>query len=292
VLSGNLLKTDAPIDHDGKGENFAPTDLLATALGTCFLTVMGITAKHKGWKLGEMSIEVTKTMTSEGPRKIKAIALQIAMPADLSPEQLKVLQGATRDCPVLRNLEGSINVIVNWTSKKRSSQISLSFLPIKVFRETPKVTFFEAGVTGSNGSDVVIHKGRAISPPNDEDYEQYYVHTHQIDHNLVLEGKRTFTLLNPEWDEPHHVIYLNQKMGALQIPIGTYHRSVSGSKGSMVLNQAVRDENFDASKEFVPVSLRERPDLKAAKAVDPVYWIWEAGHIKRTNVNSLLVTTQ
>ncbi len=108
----------------------------------------------------------------------------------------------------------------------------------------------------------------------------------------MLSGKRIFTLLNPEWDEPHHVIYLNQKMGALQIPIGTYHRSVSGSKGSIVLNQAVRDKNFDSSKEFVPVSLRERPDLKAAKAIDPVYWIWEGEQLKRTKLNSWLVATQ
>ena len=118
------------------------------------------------------------------------------------------------------------------------------------------------------------------------------MHQHQVDHNLVLEGKRTFTLLNLEWDEPHHVIYLNQSMGALQIPIGTYHRSVSGLKGSTVLNQAVRDENFDSSKEFVPISLRDRPDLMAAKAVDPVYWIWEAGQIKRTKLDALLSTTQ
>ena len=150
-------------------------------------------------------------MTREGPRRIKSIALQIAMPADLSAEQLKVLQAATKDCPVLRNLEGSMEIIVNWKRTKSSGQTLLKFLPTKVFRETPKVTFFEAGVAGSNGSDVVIHKGRAISPPNDDDYEQYYVHKHQIDHNLVLSGKRIFTLLNPEWDEPHHVIYLTKK---------------------------------------------------------------------------------
>ena len=97
IPSGAIIETDAPVDNQGKGEAFSPTDLLATALGTCFLTVMGISAKRKGWKLGEMSVEVTKTMTSEGPRRIKSIALQIAMPADLSAEQLKVLQGATKD---------------------------------------------------------------------------------------------------------------------------------------------------------------------------------------------------
>ena len=135
-----------------------------------------------------------------------------------------------------------------------------------------------------------LHDALPIS--NDDDFEQYYVHHHQIDHNLVLDGSRTFTLLNPEWDEPHHVIYLNQKMGALQIPIGTYHRSVSGPDGSMVLNQAVRDSDFDPNKEFSPVSLRDRADLRQAKEAEPVFWIWDGDQLKRTKFNSLLVTTQ
>ena len=65
--------------------------------------------------------------------------------------------------------------------------MELRFFPINVFRETPKVTFFDAGIALSNGSDVVIHSGEAISPPNDLKDEQYYVHNHQIDHNLVIE---------------------------------------------------------------------------------------------------------
>ena len=292
VKSGETLRTDAPIDHAGKGENFAPTDLLATAVGTCFLTVMGITAKEKGWKLDEITVAIDKKMTTQGPRKIESLSLQIEMPADLKEDQLKVLQKATRDCPVLRNLNDSIQIKVKWNQAQKKTNTTLNFVPTHVFRETPQVTFFDAGVKGSNGSDVVIHHGSALSPPNDDAFEQYYVHHHQIDHNLVLDGSRTFTLLNPEWDEPHHVIYLNQKMGALQIPIGTYHRSVSGPDGSMVLNQAVRDSNFDASKEFIPISLRDRADLRKAKAVDPVYWIWEGDQLKRTKLNSLLMTTQ
>ena len=67
-----------------------------------------------------------------------------------------------------------------------------------------------------------------VDIPDDLKDEQYYVHNHQIDHNLVITGERKFVLINPEWDEPHHVIYLNRKMGALEIPIGTYHRSISG----------------------------------------------------------------
>ena len=91
--------------------------------------------------------------------------------------------------------------------------MELRFFPINIFRETPKVTFFDAGIDSSNGSDVVIHSGEAISPPDDLKNEQYYVHNHQIDHNLVITGERTFVLINPSWDEPHHVIYLNRSMG-------------------------------------------------------------------------------
>ncbi len=163
----------------------------------------------------------------------------------------------------------------------------LKFVPIKVFRETPQVSFFDAGIRNSNGSDVVIHHGNAISPPNDGDFKQYYVHRHQIDHNLVIEGSRIFTLINPEWDEPHHIIYLNRAMGALQIPIGTFHRSISNNDGSIVLNQAIRDEKFNPENEFSPVSLRERKDLQEAKAQNPVYWVLEKDQIKRINFDQI-----
>ena len=83
----------------------------------------------------------------------------------------------------------------------------LHFVPIRVFRETSQVSFFDVGVNGSNGSDVVIHHKNAISPPNDVNFEQYYIHHHQVDHNLVIEGSRKFTLINPKWDEPHHIVF-------------------------------------------------------------------------------------
>ncbi len=247
---------------------------------------MGITAKERGWKLGEITVEIDKKMTIHGPRKIESLSLNIDLPSDLKADQLKFLQKATKDCPVLRNLRGSIKINVKWNQSKKKKKSSLNFIPTNVFRETPQVKFFDAGVKGSNGSDVVIHHGAAISPPDDDEFEQYYVHHHQIDHNLVLQGSRTFTLLNPEWDEPHHVIYLNQKMGALEIPIGIYHQSVSGPEGSMVLNQAVRDSDFDPNKEFVPVSLRDRADLRRAKSVPPVFWMWDDGRIRRLKVGS------
>ena len=163
----------------------------------------------------------------------------------------------------------------------------LQFVPIRVFRETAQVLFFDAGVNGSNGADVVIHHKNAISPPDDGNFEQYYIHHHQIDHNLVIEGSRKFTLINPKWDEPHHVIFLNRAMGALQIPIGTYHRSESGKEGSVVLNQAIRDNAFDKTKEFSPVSLRSNKQLRKARQAHPVYWILEEDRIKRLKLDCI-----
>ena len=164
--------------------------------------------------------------------------------------------------------------------------MKLKFFPITIFRETPKVTFFDAGLEASNGCDVVIHSEKAISPPDDFKDEQYYVHNHQIDHNLVLDGERTFILINPSWNEPHHVIYLNRSMGALEIPIGTYHRSISGKEGSIVLNQPKRDNFFDPAKEFIPQKL-DKVSLIKARKIQPVYWIWENDQIKRVRFNPL-----
>ena len=141
----------------------------------------------------------------------------------------------------------------------------LHFVPIRVFRETPQVSFFDAGVNGSNGADVVIHHKNAISPPDDGNFEQYYIHNHQVDHNLVIEGSRKFTLINPKWDEPHHVIFLNRAMGALQIPIGTYHRSESGKEGSIILNQATRDDMFDQKKRVFTCKLKIQQAIKESQ---------------------------
>ncbi len=64
-------------------------------------------------------------------------------------------------------------------------------------------------------------------------------------------------------------------MGAPQIPIGTYHRSIFNKEGSIVLNKALRDEKFNPEDEFILVSLREKKDLQIAQKKDPAYWIWE-----------------
>ena len=117
-FSGSVIHTDAPKDHDGEGKDFAPTDLLASSLGTCVITIMGIEAKRRGWELGKIKIDVYKTMTSDGPRKIKTLSLEILMPSELDSEKYKVLQRIAEECPVKLNLEESVDIKLNWHQAK------------------------------------------------------------------------------------------------------------------------------------------------------------------------------
>ena len=112
--SASLLETDAPTDNQGKGERFSPTDLVATALATCILTVMGIVARRHGWSLEGSSARVEKTMTTSGVRKIAQLEVWIALPADLAEEALAVLQEAGEGCPVKRSLEGAVPMRLHW----------------------------------------------------------------------------------------------------------------------------------------------------------------------------------
>ena len=113
-LSGSVIYTDAPKDHDGDGNDFAPTDLLASALGTCLITIMGIEARRRGWELGEVKIDVYKIMTVEGPRKIKSLYLEIFVPSDLDSNKFKLLKNIAEECPVKLNLENSLDIELNW----------------------------------------------------------------------------------------------------------------------------------------------------------------------------------
>ena len=117
-LSGSVIHTDAPKDHDGEGKDFAPTDLLASSLGTCVMTIMGIEAKRRGWDIGKIQIEVYKKMTSDGPRKIKNLILEIFMPSELDSHKYKILKRVAEDCPVKLNLESSVDIKLNWHQTK------------------------------------------------------------------------------------------------------------------------------------------------------------------------------
>ena len=134
----------------------------------------------------------------------------------------------------------------------------IHFQKHRVFRETEDVIFYDISVDESNASDLVVHTGAATSPPNDMvGAKQFYIHSFQDDYNRVVSGERTFELVNFEWKYPYHIVHLNVQSGALIIPRETYHRSVSGEGGSIVINQAKRYDGFDATQEFVPVSAAE-----------------------------------
>ena len=140
----------------------------------------------------------------------------------------------------------------------------VEFKKHRVFRETDDVIFYDISVEESNASDLVVHTGPAISPPDDcVGAKQFYIHYYQTDYNRVVFGERTFELVNILWKYPYHIVNLNRSSGALVIPIKTYHRSISGENGSIVINQAKRDDGFDASTEFIPVSAADNSDLYA-----------------------------
>ena len=111
--SGSQLHTDAPSDHAGLGEGFAPTDLVATALGTCVLTIMGIAAKERGWDLEGAELSVEKTMQPD-PRRIASLELSITLPSHLNSSQRQLLQQAANQCPVKLSLEGAIPMHFHW----------------------------------------------------------------------------------------------------------------------------------------------------------------------------------
>jgi len=106
--SGAKLETDAPVDNEGKGESFSPTDLLATALAACMATIMGIAAKRHSITLEGMTIETTKEMSTDTPRRIVALKSKITVPLAGNHPQRKPLEAAALGCPVHHSLDPRI----------------------------------------------------------------------------------------------------------------------------------------------------------------------------------------
>jgi putative redox protein len=98
--SGALLSTDAPKDNQGLGESYSPTDLVAAALVTCMLTIMGIAARKNGWKLEGTRASVEKQMVADPLRRIGRLPVRIELPAGLPKEARPVLEKAALTCPV------------------------------------------------------------------------------------------------------------------------------------------------------------------------------------------------
>ena len=113
--SGNILVTDAPVDNNGRGQAFSPTDLLATALGSCMATVIGIVAKRKEIAVEGMAVTVRKFMSDDQPRRVKRLELDLVMPLPASHPDRKLLESAARGCPVHHSIHPDIEVVMNWT---------------------------------------------------------------------------------------------------------------------------------------------------------------------------------
>ncbi len=108
LRSGSVITTDAPIDNKGKGENFSSTDLVASALGSCIFTIMGIAAREHGFSIDGASCKITKIMT-EKPRKIGEIKIDFDFTMnEYTDKQKKILEYCVKSCPVALSLNESV----------------------------------------------------------------------------------------------------------------------------------------------------------------------------------------
>ncbi|MCC7301201.1 MAG: OsmC family protein [Bacteroidia bacterium] len=104
LKSQQEIITDAPVDNNGKGEAFSPTDLMSTSLGCCMVTIMGILAERKGWNIEGTELEITKIMGTE-PRRVTGIRVEISVPArSFSEKEKQMLENAAKTCPVAFSL--------------------------------------------------------------------------------------------------------------------------------------------------------------------------------------------
>lgn len=118
VGSGNILVTDAPIDNQGKGEAFSPTDLLATSLGSCMMTLIGIASRTHKFSVDGTDIRITKIM-AENPRRIHEVIVEFNFPKkQFTDKEKTIIENAARTCPVARSLHPDLKqtVLFNYTS--------------------------------------------------------------------------------------------------------------------------------------------------------------------------------
>jgi putative redox protein len=108
VRSGSMIITDAPIDNKGKGEYFSPTDMVASALGSCIFTIMGIAAREHSFSIDGSRCKITKIMT-EAPRRIGEIKIEFDLTGrEYTDKQKKILEYCVKTCPVALSLNESI----------------------------------------------------------------------------------------------------------------------------------------------------------------------------------------
>jgi uncharacterized OsmC-like protein len=116
LQSGSQIVTDAPLDNQGKGEAFSPTDLVATALGSCMMTIMGIKARDAGIDIVGIKCSINKIMASE-PRRIAKVEVTFTMPSNnYSAAEKEYLVEASKGCPVCKSISSELESVVkfNW----------------------------------------------------------------------------------------------------------------------------------------------------------------------------------
>ncbi len=114
--SAMTLHTDAPVDNGGQGKSFSPTDLVATALGTCVLTILALVSERHGLDLSGRRITVSKEMVTDPVRRIGRLQTQVTIPGGLvdDPEMRKRLETAARKCPVHQSLHPEIDAPIEF----------------------------------------------------------------------------------------------------------------------------------------------------------------------------------
>lgn len=114
LQSGNKIITDAPLDNKGKGEAFSPTDIVATSLASCMLTIMGIKAEEMGIDLRGTFAEVTKTMAAN-PRRISKIEINFRFNSPFTEKETGILENAAKTCPVIYSLHPEIEKVISFS---------------------------------------------------------------------------------------------------------------------------------------------------------------------------------
>jgi putative redox protein len=108
VASGNTLITDAPLDNQGKGEAFSPTDLMATSFGSCLITVVGIAARTNGFSIDGTKLKITKIMAAN-PRRIGELVVELDFPANgYSDKEKAIIRRTAATCPVALSLHPDV----------------------------------------------------------------------------------------------------------------------------------------------------------------------------------------
>ncbi|GAB3253682.1 OsmC family protein [Larkinella harenae] len=123
LQSGTRILTDAPTDNTGKGEAFSPTDLVATSLGSCIITTMGIVARRDGIELTAGELSITKVMSKDAPRRIVRIEVDIAMPPseDYTEDFRAKMEHTAHTCPVALSLHPDIEQVIRFEWQEQES---------------------------------------------------------------------------------------------------------------------------------------------------------------------------